>query len=99
MSEELPSIIGIVLGLIISIPIARHMFRECFGDYFQLKKEMTDALGSESQKLLDGKFTDAVNHQFSEAKAVFVLVFPVLVFLFIYFITSSIAATAIELIS
>lgn len=97
MIESLPQIVGLALGLLIAIPMGIHMFRECFSNYKRFKDELKQSQGSEEEKLYDGEFTKAVNHQFIEFKAVFALVFPILVFLLTYFITSSIAESAIQL--
>lgn len=97
MFESWPQFIGLAIGLLIAIPIGIHMFRECFSNTNQFKKEMEQARGSEERKLYDGEFKKAVNHQFIEFKAGFALVFPIVIFLLTYFIVSSIAETAFKL--
>ncbi len=97
MMEDWPQFIGLTLGLLIAIPIGIHMFRECFRSYNQFQKEMKETGGSEERKLYDGEFKKAVNHQFIEFKAGFALVFPIIIFLITYFLTSSIAETAFNL--
>ncbi|WP_415887597.1 hypothetical protein ACMXYO_05790 [Neptuniibacter sp. QD37_6] len=97
MIESLPQIIGLALGLLIAIPMGIHMFRECFSNYRRFKDELKQAQGSEEEKLYDGEFTKAVNHQFIEFKTIFALVFPILVFLLTYSLISSIAESAIQL--
>ncbi|WP_261832937.1 hypothetical protein [Amphritea atlantica] len=57
---------------------------------------MKETGGSEERKLYDGEFKKAVNHQFIEFKAGFALVFPIIIFLITYFLTSSIAETAFK---
>lgn len=97
MFENWPDFLGFILGLLIAIPIGIHMFRECFRDYKQFKKEIKEARGSEERKLYSGEFTKAVNHQFIEFKVGFALLFPIIIFLLTYFITSSIAQTALNI--
>ncbi len=57
------------------------MFRECFDDYSQFKKELKEAHGSEALKLFMGEFTKAANHQFIEFKVGFAIAFPLLIFI------------------
>lgn len=80
MTESWPEFIGLILGLLIAIPIGIHMFRECFRNYSQFKKEIKEARGSEEKKLYDGEFTKAINHQFIELKVGFALFFPIIIF-------------------
>lgn len=80
MSESWPDFLGLILGLLVAIPMAIHMFRECFRSYKQFKSEIKDSRGSEERKLYDGEFTKAVNHQFIEFKVVFALFFLSLLF-------------------
>ncbi|MCV6611004.1 MAG: hypothetical protein OIF55_09575 [Amphritea sp.] len=92
-----PQLIGVLSGLLIAVPIGIHMFRECFRSYRDFKQEIQEAQGSEERKLYDGEFTNAVNHQFSEFKAGFAIVFPIIIFLVTYLLISAIAESAIAL--